>query len=135
MLVSCQAGTSKATPVRHPACRGCIGGAPCPLLQDARACSRCHSAGVCAVYHATAEGGTAASAGLEAGQFEALAGHVTPDHAAWLAHWMALVDWEAAGAGARRAGIWALTGVPGGGACRDGAGRVCSLAGGSLALR
>jgi hypothetical protein len=86
-----------------------------PMLRDANACRRCHSAGVCATYHAVVERGGAESAGMEPGQFEALAGHTTAEHGAFVAHWMGLVDWEEAGARARRSGIWALAGGRGGG--------------------
>lgn len=54
---------------------------------------------------------------MEPGQFESLAGHINPDHAAFVEHWMGLIDWEEAGARARRSGIWAL---PGRSACREG---------------
>jgi hypothetical protein len=49
------------------------------------------------------------------GQFEGLAGHIGAEHAAFVAHWMGLVDWEEGGARARRSGIWALTGACAGG--------------------
>lgn len=81
-----------------------------PMLRDASACRRCHSASVCATYHAVAEGGRAETSGLEPGHFESLTAHIAPAHAAFASHWMGLVDWEEAGARARRRGIWALSG-------------------------
>jgi hypothetical protein len=68
---------------------------------------------VCAAYHAVVEGGTPESSGFEGGHFESLAGHISAPHAAFVAHWMGLVDWEEAGARARRSGMWALPGGAG----------------------
>ena len=62
------------------------------------------------MYHAVVEGGCAESSGFEPRHFHELAGHVGSAHAAFVAHWMGLVDWEEAGARARRSGIWALSG-------------------------
>lgn len=63
------------------------------------------------MYHAVAEGGCAQTSGFEPWHYEELAGHVAPRHAAFVAHWMALLDWEEAGARSRRSELWALPGA------------------------
>ena len=56
------------------------------------------------------EAGTAATAGMGAA-FEQHTGHMPPSHAAFLRHWLQLVDMEEGGLTARRAEIWALSGA------------------------
>ena len=56
------------------------------------------------------EAGTAATAGMGEG-FEQHTGHIAPSHAAFLRHWLQLIDLEEAGLTARRAEIWALSGA------------------------
>ena len=92
-----------------------------PMLRDPRACGGCFQGAACAAVHAAVEGGSPASAGLAPGAFEALVGHLTPPHAAFLAHWLRLLDEEEAAGGARRAEIWTLSGAE-----REGRGRAAA---------
>jgi len=81
-----------------------------PMLRDPRACGGCFQGAACAAVHAAVEGGTPETAGLAPGAFEGLTGHLTPHHAAFLAHWLRCLDAEEAAGGARRAEIWTLAG-------------------------
>ena len=103
----------------YQAHQGSLGLIVCPALysslctrclQDSHSCSRCFSAPVCAAYHAAIEGGDAGSSGLEAEQWQEYTRGITPASAAWLRHWLDLLDWEESGARARRPEVWALTG-------------------------
>lgn len=56
------------------------------------------------------EAGTAATAGMGPA-FEEHTRHLSPLHAAFLCHWLQLIDLEEGGLTARRAEIWAMSGA------------------------
>ena len=56
------------------------------------------------------EEGSSESAGM-GDAFDATAGHLTGPQAAWMAHWLRLVELEEAGLPDKRSEIWALPGA------------------------
>jgi len=102
---------------------GARGPAAPPPLREEWSCARCPVNTHCALLHRVDGGGAGAGAGSGAGGagagaegwgmpelYQRLTGHVAPAHAAFGAHWLALVDAEEGGSRSRRPEIWALPG-------------------------
>jgi DNA replication ATP-dependent helicase Dna2 len=120
-LVARQAGPLAAIlSARNAVAAALARGAPPPLTSAPHRCTRCFARDRCALAHAAAGGdaaGWAAAAGGGGGEaqlravYEGEAGHLIPEHAAFLRHWEALIDLEAAGGEARRPLVWSVSGA------------------------
>eukprot|EP00884_Botryococcus_braunii_P022766 jgi/Botrbrau1/9173/Bobra.0236s0005.1 len=75
------------------------------LLRDPGSCSRCFHQATCALTHLALEGGDEESAGMGPSFLQAVAG-VSPSQAAWLRHWLHLLDCEEAAVASSQPDIW-----------------------------
>ena len=82
-----------------------------PPIRSEHSCRSCMVLPLCTLAHAALEGGTGATFGLPE-RFAALTAHVTEADAAWLRHWLGLLEMEQREDAVPQAHIWALAPPP-----------------------
>ena len=78
-----------------------------PPIQSENSCKSCMALPTCALAHAALENGTGETFGLP-DHFAALTSHITPSVAAFLRHWLGLLELESAAGATPQEHIWAL---------------------------